>query len=214
MYSGSPELPEGPPAVRNYVVAEASPHPAQPAEVLDLTTMAASDRGQKRTRLRQPGTSLLTWYFRVTSKKLSTVVEGPTRPGARVVAGTAAAARNGAQKRQALAQLQAAPTTLMSGVCVIEVLKYLLAHGPLALRDCFVNLGSAPVEAVACAPTPMQPTPMQAATILLPGTPYGDPNLFSVCCRTNLNQSKSPWLKHCACKNRLIFQIPIAQITE
>eukprot|EP00955_Chlamydomonas_euryale_P109210 365912-Chlamydomonas_euryale.AAC.6 len=63
MYSGgSPQLPEGPPAVRNDVVAEASPPPAQPAE--------------------------------------------------------------------GLARLEAAPTTLMSEVRVIEALEYLLAHGP------------------------------------------------------------------------------------
>eukprot|EP00955_Chlamydomonas_euryale_P092008 364670-Chlamydomonas_euryale.AAC.2 len=64
MYSGgSPELPEGPPAVRNDVVAEAYPPPAQPAEVLDLTSTAASHRGQKRARSPQPGTSLLTRHF-------------------------------------------------------------------------------------------------------------------------------------------------------
>eukprot|EP00955_Chlamydomonas_euryale_P016078 171772-Chlamydomonas_euryale.AAC.2 len=70
MYSGgSPELPEGSPAVHNDVVADAFPPPAQPAEVLDLTLTAASDRGQKRARSPQPGTSFLTRYFPVTSRR-------------------------------------------------------------------------------------------------------------------------------------------------
>eukprot|EP00955_Chlamydomonas_euryale_P066982 359707-Chlamydomonas_euryale.AAC.1 len=60
---------------------------------------AASDCSQKRARSPQPGTSLFTRHFLVTSKTLSTVLEGATRPGARVVAGrervagTAAVAR-------------------------------------------------------------------------------------------------------------------------
>eukprot|EP00955_Chlamydomonas_euryale_P103290 365478-Chlamydomonas_euryale.AAC.12 len=100
MYSGgSPELQEGPPAVCNDVVAEASLPPAQPAEALDLTTTATSDRCQKHARSPAPqlGTSLLTRYFPVTSQKLSSVPEGARKPGARVVAGTAAAAPNAAQ---------------------------------------------------------------------------------------------------------------------
>eukprot|EP00955_Chlamydomonas_euryale_P039600 351467-Chlamydomonas_euryale.AAC.1 len=72
------------------VVAEASPRgapPAQPAEVLDVTTAAASDCGQKRARSPQPGTGLLARHSLMISKTLSTVLEGAARPGARVVAG-------------------------------------------------------------------------------------------------------------------------------
>eukprot|EP00955_Chlamydomonas_euryale_P118678 366555-Chlamydomonas_euryale.AAC.3 len=107
---GSPELPEGPPG--SDVVAEASPRgapPAQRAEVLDVITTAAFDRGQKHARSPQPGTILLTRYFPVTSK-LSTALEGATRPGARVVAGrervagTAAVARNTATQRSRAAR--------------------------------------------------------------------------------------------------------------
>eukprot|EP00955_Chlamydomonas_euryale_P013028 140515-Chlamydomonas_euryale.AAC.1 len=79
--------------------------------------------------------------FAVMSKKLSTVLEDATRPGVQILACTAAFARNAATQRQALARLKAAPTTPMSGVRVIQALEYLLAHGPLASRDCFANLG-------------------------------------------------------------------------
>mmetsp|Transcript_28163 Transcript_28163/g.83410 ORF Transcript_28163/g.83410 Transcript_28163/m.83410 type:complete len:212 (-) Transcript_28163:211-846(-) len=138
---GSPEPPEGPPPGPGEVVPEASPPLAQTPEGPDPTTTAALNRGQKRSRSPQPGTSLLTMYFPVTSKKVSTVLEGATRPGARVVAGTAAAAASAAAQRQALARLEAAPTSPLSGVRVIEALEYLLAQGPLASRDCFVNTG-------------------------------------------------------------------------
>mmetsp|Transcript_38908 Transcript_38908/g.115743 ORF Transcript_38908/g.115743 Transcript_38908/m.115743 type:complete len:138 (-) Transcript_38908:2331-2744(-) len=72
--------------------------------------------------------------------------------------------------------------------CVFYALEYLLAHKPLASHNCFVKMGKGtPWKLWHVRPMPMQPTSMQAATILLAGTLYWNLSLDSVCRRTYLN---------------------------
>eukprot|EP00955_Chlamydomonas_euryale_P061436 358031-Chlamydomonas_euryale.AAC.8 len=134
---GSPELPEGPPAVRCEArkIAPARNKPSHKAFL-----------GDEQEAFDCPG--------------------GRYETGRRVVPGTAAAARNAATQRPRAAPGSSDNTDGWSACdpgSRISSGRWACGFARLLCQP-----GNAhPMGAVACAPTPMQPTPMQAATYLL-----------------------------------------------